>query len=368
MARPGPARPGAARPGARTRRAGAAGSRVRVAPATGRRRLRWGAARYGAGVAEADAFWDRADGAAGRRAGGAGARQRCRPWCCWALGPSGSGGKAGPSCAAWRRGGGDHRPLPRLFIALYHAYEYLWAVGNAVFGVEPPKTRRPGPSRSRRGCTRGPAPVQAAVAARAHTLGARRRRTADAAGGRRTAPAEAAAEESAAATAVRRAYLAATAARLDYPACGARHLPIGSGAVESAGKSVSQPRTKGAGRRGRGAGAPAVVSLRPLHRAGRWDVFGHAQPQRARRRLVPRPRPARTPPSSVAAGPVPDPAPPPRDARPSRPRPADACPRPAPARHGTNAPCCCRVRSPPNDHHVLAHPNTRVRRRIERVR
>jgi len=67
-------------------------------------------------------------------------------------------------------------------------------------------------------------------------------------------------------------------------------LPIGSGAVESACKSVVQARTKGAGMRWSGAGAQRVVALRALHRSGRWDAFWQTQPQRARLLLFPRAR------------------------------------------------------------------------------
>jgi len=153
----------------------------------------------------------------------------------------------------------------------------------------------------------GPAPVQAAVAALAQTLGVPETETEEA------GAEEAGAEESAAVTAVRRAraYLATNAARLDYPAFVARQFPIGSDAVESAGKTVIQARTKGAGMRWSGAGAQAVVSLRTLHRSGRWDAAGQSQPQRTRLRLFPHARPTRTTPSPVTACPAPDPAPPP---------------------------------------------------------
>jgi len=105
-------------------------------------------------------------------------------------------------------------------------------------------------------------------------------------------PAATGAAESAAATAVRRAiaHVTSNAARLDYPAFMARRFPIGSGAVESSCKSVVQARTKGAGMRWSAAGAQQVVSLRALHRSGRWDAFWQSQPQRARLLLFPRAR------------------------------------------------------------------------------
>ena len=131
-------------------------------------------------------------------------------------------------------------------------------------------------------------------------------------------------------------YVTTHAARLDYPAFVARQLPIGSGAVESAGKSVIQARTKGAGMRWSGAGAQQVVALRALHRSGRWAAFWQAQPQRARLLLVPRQRRTRPTPAplptpalpaapGLAAAPAaasapllpPPPPPPPRPLRPA---------------------------------------------------
>jgi hypothetical protein len=259
-------------------------------PDTGRLRLRWGAASYGAGFEEAEAFWYRAYVEACRHGLGTAAVRTVV-----LLGDA----------AEWIwRLGRAFLALPGVelveIIDLYHAYEYLWALGNAVFGaetaaaaawVEPLKTRL---------SQEGPAPVRAAVEALAAALGVTQ---------------DAQAEESAAVTAVRRAreYLTTNAARLDYPAFVARQFPIGSGAVESAGKNVIQARTKGAGMRWSGHGAQAVVSLRTLHRSGRWDVFWQSQPQRARLRLVPHARPTRTraAPSPAAACPAPDPALPP---------------------------------------------------------
>jgi len=154
-------------------------------------------------------------------------------------------------------------------IDLYHAYEYLWGVGNAVFGaetaaaaawVEPLKTRL---------YTEGATPLHAALTALARTV----------------CMLPSAALESAAATAVRRAleYVATNAARLDYPAFVARQFPIGSGAVESSCKSVVQARTKGAGMRWSGG-----------HPAG-GQLAGPA-PLGALGRLLAEPTPARPPP------------------------------------------------------------------------
>ncbi len=241
------------------------GPGVEVDADTGRERLCWGRASYGAGFEEAQAFWGRAHVEACRRGLGTPAVRTVV-----ALGDG--------TEWIWRHA--------RAFVALpgvelvetidlYHAYEYLWAVGNTVFGegtaaaaawVEPLKTRL---------YTEGAAPLHAALTTLARTVGA---------------PASDAAAESAAATAVRRAleYVTTNARRLEYPAFIARRFPIGSGAVESSCKSVVQARTKGAGMRWSAAGTQQVVSLRALHRSARWDTFWQSQPQRTRLLLFPR--------------------------------------------------------------------------------
>jgi len=259
---------------------------------TGRERLAWGEASYGAGFEEAQPFWGRAHVEACRRGLGTRAVHTV---------------VLIADAAAWIwHSGRAFLGLPGVdlveILDLYHVYEYLWMVGNTVFGagtaaaagwVEPLKTRL---------YAQGPAPVQAALAALINVV---------------RATEEPAAEESLRALTVRRAvdYFTNHAARLDYPSFVARAFPIGSGAVESSGKIVVQARTKGAGMRWSATGAQQVVSLRALHRSGRWDAFWQSQPQRARLRLVPRQRrqpavaPAVAPPLPDAA-PVPTPAPP----------------------------------------------------------
>jgi len=261
---------------------------------TGRERLAWGAASYGAGFEEAQAFWGRAHVEAGRRGLGTRAVHTV---------------VLIADAADWIwHSGRAFLGLPGVdlveILDLYHVYEYLWMVGNTVFGagtaaaagwVEPLKTRL---------YAQGPAPVQVALAALADMV---------------RATEEPAAEESLRALTVRRAvdYFTTHAARLDYPSFVARAFPIGSGAVESSGKIVVQARTKGAGMRWSAAGAQQVVSLRALHRSGRWDAFWQRQPQRAHLRLVPRQRhqppvtPAVvSPPPDAAPAPAPSVAPP----------------------------------------------------------
>jgi len=292
------------------------GPGVEVDADTGRERLCGGRASDGTGCEEAQAFGGRAHVEACRRGLGAAAVRIVV-----ALGDG----------AEWIwRHARAFVALPGVevveIIDLSHAYEYLWAVGNAVFGegtaaaaawVEPLKTRL---------YTEGAAPLHAALTTLARTV---------------CVPAANGTAESAAATAVRRAiaYVTTNAARLDYPAFMARRFPIGSGAVESSCKSVVQARTKGAGMRWSAAGAQHVVSLRALHRSGRWDTFWQSQPQRTRLLLFPRARRAPAAlltPDAPAARPAP-PRPAPTPAPPDVP-PADVPPVPRPLRPAADHP------------------------------
>lgn len=287
------------------------GPALEVDADTQRERLAWGRASYGAGPEEAQAFWGRAYVEACRRGLGTPAVQTV---------------VVIADAAEWIwHAARAFLGLPGVevveIIDLYHAYAYLWSVGQAIFAteaevaawVEPLKTAL---------YAHGPGPVQAALRALAQQLG--------------VVPVPDAApppDESPAASAVRRAlaYVTAHAARLDYPTFVARCLPIGSGAAESAGKSVIQARTKGAGMRWSGAGVQQVVALRTLWRSGRWEEFWQTQPQRTRLRLFPRaPRatpPAPAPPTEApglvvpATAPASPPATPDRSPPPTVPRP-----------------------------------------------
>jgi len=146
-------------------------------------------------------------------------------------------------------------------VDLFHAIEHLWTVAHAVFGASSPKAVAWVAPLKRALQADGVGPVLAALeelAALADTV--------------------AAAEE------VRKArgYFTTNAARMDYPTFVARQLPIGSGAVECACKTLVQARAKQAGMRWSQAGVQPVVSLRALHRSGRWDQFWRSQPQRRR--------------------------------------------------------------------------------------
>ena len=76
---------------------------------------------------------------------------------------------------------------------------------------------------------------------------------------------------------------------MDYPRFVARQLPIGSGAIESACKTLIQAREKQAGMRWSHDGAQVVASLRALHRSDRWGHFWHSHPQRRRPPIATRP-------------------------------------------------------------------------------
>jgi hypothetical protein len=171
-------------------------------------------------------------------------------------------------------------------VDIFHAWGHLWKVANAVFGagtaraaawVEPLKGDL---------LDTGPAPILAALAALAPA--------ASEPDGDTELDADAAEE-------VRKAigYFTDHAARMDYPRFVARQLPIGSGGVESACKTLIQAREKQAGLRWSPAGAQTVASLRALHRSGRWDQFWRTHPQRRRPPIGPTLRP----PASASASP-----------------------------------------------------------------
>jgi len=166
-------------------------------------------------------------------------------------------------------------------VDIYHAYGYLWAVGNALYGagslraaawVEPLKDQL---------YLYGAVPVLAALTALEP----------------RTADVVQAIDDA-------QTYFTRNVARMDYPRFVARQLPIGSGAVESACKCLVEARLKQAGMRWGGLGSQAIASLRAVQRSGRWAAFWQTHPDRYR--------------------------PPTEDAAPPTPRvPAAATPRPA---------------------------------------
>jgi hypothetical protein len=163
-------------------------------------------------------------------------------------------------------------------VDLYHAWEHLWTVANAVYGTGSAAAAAWAEPLKRRLLEDGVPPVLVAL--------------------RELQPATADAAEE-----VRKAtgYFTEHAARMDYPTFIARQLPIGSGVVESANKTLITAREKGAGMRWRATGAQAVASLRAVHRSGRWAAFWRTQPQRRRPPVAPRrPRPTTAQPKPQA--------------------------------------------------------------------
>lgn len=167
-------------------------------------------------------------------------------------------------------------------VDIFHAWGHLWKVANAVFGagtapaaawVEPLKVSL---------LEQGPAPVLAALL--------------------ELTP-EATRDGAAEVLRTERDYFTKNADRMDYPRFVARQLPIGSGAIESACKTLIQAREKQAGMRWSHDGAQVVASLRALHRSGRWDHFWQTQPQCRRPPFAPRPlaSAAAQPPVALAA-------------------------------------------------------------------
>jgi hypothetical protein len=225
------------------------GPEVRVDEETGRATLLTGKPNYCAGFEEAEAFWYRLYVEAVR---------------------AGLGGPVVKTVVVladgaewiWRRAG-PFLAVPGVrvveIVDIYHAFEHLGAVADAVFGP-------------------GTAPGQA-------WLGALKKRLEESgAGPVREALGELHPEGEAAAAEVRKAigYFGEHARRMDYPKFIAMQLPIGSGAVESTCKTLIEEREKGAGMRWTKAGAQAVATLRAVHRSGRWVAFWKNHPQRRR--------------------------------------------------------------------------------------
>jgi hypothetical protein len=85
--------------------------------------------------------------------------------------------------------------------------------------------------------------------------------------------ADAAATNVAAELATHIGYFETHCARMDYPACRARGIPIGSGVTEGACKSVVNVRAKRSGQRWSQRGLTAALHLRAMHESDRFDGF-----------------------------------------------------------------------------------------------
>lgn len=142
-------------------------------------------------------------------------------------------------------------------VDIYHAFEHLGVVANAVFGQGTDKAARWLDRRKEGLLTKGARVILKAI-------------------GKLTRVEPSAAEE------IRKAidYFTEHATRMDYPSFIARGFPIGSGAIESTCKTLIEKREKGAGMRWTERGAQTVASLRALHRSRRWQTFWKTHPQR----------------------------------------------------------------------------------------
>ena len=223
------------------------GPALHIDPTHGRATLAWGSASFGVGGEDAEACWWRVYVEARRR---------------------GLGTPAVRSVVVLGDGAHWIWDRARAFLGLpgvevveivdiYHAYGYLWAVGNALYGagslraaawVEPLKDQL---------YLHGATPVLAALAALTPTT-----------------------EEALNASTDAQTYFTRNVARMDYPRFVARHLPIGSGAVESACTCLVEARLKQAGMRWGVPGSQAVASLRAVQRSGRWAAFWQTHPDR----------------------------------------------------------------------------------------
>jgi hypothetical protein len=226
-------------------------------PDTGRETLVTGPPGYCAGFEGAEAFWWRAYIAACRQGLGRGGLAL--------IVVLGDGAEWIWHYAARFLAIGDAEVVE--IVDIYHAWEHLGTVATAVFGPGSPAALAWLEPLKGLLLEQGAAPILAALAD--------------------LAPADPPAAEE-----VRKAlgYFTTHQARLDYPRFVARLLPIGSGAVESACKTLIEEREKGAGMRWTKADAQAVASLRALWRSGRWTAFWHSHPQRRRPKVFARPR------------------------------------------------------------------------------
>lgn len=260
------------------------GPRLQTDPETGRTHLALGRSRYGAGLEPAEACWYRAYVSACQLGLGTGV----------ALVVLLGDGAEWIWAQARRFLALDGVEVVEI-VDLYHAYEHLWAVGNAVFGVGTPAAAGWVEPLKDRLYTEGASAVLTALAALAAPVD-------DEPGGVALMP------EAAEVVRLATGYFTTHAARMDYPRFVARQVPVGSGAAESACKLLVGHRAKQAGMRWSPDGLQAVLSLRAVHRSGDWAAFWQRQPQRrrppvrARLRLVGATTPAT--PSSAAAAPA----------------------------------------------------------------
>lgn len=144
-------------------------------------------------------------------------------------------------------------------VDLYHAREHLWAVANAVFGKDSVEARKWAIGQGERLLQAGATPVLRAL--------------------RRLRPRT---DEGREAVRVGIGYFKERKGRMRYPEYVRAHLPIGSGAIESACKVLVQARQKQAGMRWKSSGSQAIATLRARLRSGEWDRLWDTEPHRRR--------------------------------------------------------------------------------------
>jgi len=207
--------------------------------------MRVGAARYGVGAEEAEDCWWRVHVEALRRGLGTPAVRSVVV-------------RADGARWIWERARA-FLGLPGVEVVeiadIYHAYGYLWAVGHALYGAGSLRATAWVAALKDQLYRHGALPVLAALAALEPT----------------TAEALTAIDDA-------RTYFTRHAARMDDPRFVARHLPIGSGAVESSCQCLVEARLKQAGMRWGVPGSQAIASLRALHRSGRGAAFWQTHP------------------------------------------------------------------------------------------
>lgn len=123
-------------------------------------------------------------------------------------------------------------------VDFYHASEHLWAVARALYGADTAEATGWATTWRAELYDHGSASLRTALHHARPPVE-----------GRETLRRE-------------RGYFATNAARMDYPALRAQHLPIGSGAVESCAKHLVQHRMKRPGQRWSPHGARAMLALR----------------------------------------------------------------------------------------------------------
>ena len=158
----------------------------------------------------------------------------------------------------WRYGA-EYLSLPGKtlieIVDIYHAREHLWAFATAQFGHGTAACTAWATPLNATLETQGVAPILEALAA---------------------CPEEAARDPAEARTHVH--YFHHQQTRMDYPRYARMGLPIGSGIVEGACKTVLKQRLTAGGMQWTRRGAQAVATLRALHRSHQWDAWWHTQP------------------------------------------------------------------------------------------